>query len=437
VLKGSWSPGVDGLGPGLLMALGLMGLGLHAVSCASGSDESPGSAGVSVATESSVPPGPLAPPPSPSATVSAGPSSTGNTGASSPVTSEVDATSTPATEPAVTPEPQTSQAPPGITSPGAQTLQPSAGSSTPPENSALGGAGNIPPSSSVSTGGSVSTGSSAVASGGAAGAPGGAGGAGATVLPATGELGNGVMVGSGSSDDRYANDDVQRSGQNYRFIANGWGPGFQSQAVSWSGTSFIVESMEGSQGDNYEPASYPTMFCGRYSDSQSQQCGLPAALTSLTSVKTGWRWNPNANAGEYNAAYDIWIGTDSGEAGGGFGGFGRSGLQGYLMVWLRDPPGQQPAGMLTHEGVTDILGLPGTWDIWTGTVNSLPITNYVRQEDSDLLELEFDVMDVIADATARDIMLPGDTLLSVAVGFEIWNGPVTNLSSEDFYVNVE
>jgi hypothetical protein len=33
--------------------------------------------------------------------------------------------------------------------------------------------------------------------------------------------------------------------------------------------------------------------------------------------------------------------------------------------------------------------------------------------------------------------VPGSHVLSVAVGFEIWNGPIQNLESVDFYVNVE
>jgi hypothetical protein len=35
----------------------------------------------------------------------------------------------------------------------------------------------------------------------------------------------------------------------------------------------------------------------------------------------------------------------------------------------------------------------------------------------------------------RGLQVPGTHILSVAVGFEIWNGPVTNLQSIDFYVD--
>lgn len=242
--------------------------------------------------------------------------------------------------------------------------------------------------------------------------------------PNTGaQLGQGQFGGSGSSDMRYQKADVTRNGVNYFFMANGWGPEFEDQSVTWNGTSFTVVSMNGSPGRNYEPASYPTMFCGRYSDSQSKECGLPATIDSIDTLRTGWRWKANGNTSDYNAAYDIWIANN-----------GR--FAGYLMVWLRDPPGQQPAGMVTSEGVT-VANVPGTWDVWTGRVNNAPIINWVKPEGQDIAELEFDVMDFVRDAPNRGFQLPGNEIMSVAVGFEIWEGPVSNLVSEDFYVDVK
>ncbi len=236
-------------------------------------------------------------------------------------------------------------------------------------------------------------------------------------------LGTAEMGGSGSSDDRYANGDVTRNGQNYFFMANGWGPGFISQTVSWEGTSFVVESMEGQVGSNYEPASYPTVFCGDYSNERSLECGLPAPLSEIEQLRTGWRWDPAGNTGEFNAAYDIWLGDGDGFAG-------------FAMVWLREPPGQQPAGSLILEDV-EVLNVPGTWDIWEGTVyERVPIINWVRNEGEDTTELEFDIMDFVRDAEARGLQLPGNVVNAVAVGFEIWEGPISNLATEDFYLDV-
>ncbi|MGK3986587.1 hypothetical protein WME99_26310 [Sorangium sp. So ce136] len=49
---------------------------------------------------------------------------------------------------------------------------------------------------------------------------------------------------------------------------------------------------------------------------------------------------------------------------------------------------------------------------------------------------QFDVMDFVRDAETRGLSVPGNTVNAVAVGFEIWEGPITNLQSLDFYVDV-
>jgi hypothetical protein len=288
---------------------------------------------------------------------------------------------------------------------------PGASDDCPPSSGAAGSAGSNGASGSSTTGSS--------GAGSMAGSGGSAGGG-------TGELGKGDYQGTGTSSDRYAESDIYRDGVGYKFIANGWGSGWQNHKISWNGTSFTVASLNGNVGENYSPAGYPTVFCGLYSEPPKPSigtCGLPGAISSLHSIKTGWRWKATGNGGQYNAAWDIWLGN------------GNS-LSSYLMVWLRDPPGQQPAGAAATAGVT-VAGLPGQWNIWTGNVNGHPIVNYVKAEGQDLPELEYDVMDVYRDAIKRNYNLPGSNILAVAVGYEVWNGPITNLVTEDFYVDVE
>lgn len=290
--------------------------------------------------------------------------------------------------------------PPANCKPNGVSMTGTGGSSAMGGSSGMGGSGNAAGSSSTTAGS----------------------GGGGSVLS---QLGKGSYQGTGSSKDQYAESDVYRDGVGYKFIANGWGDKWQNHELSWNGTSYKVISLNGDVGQNYSPAGYPTVFCGLYSipPKPSDTCGLPAAITSLKQINTGWRWQANGNSGQYNAAWDIWLGN------------GNS-LSAYLMVWLRDPPGQQPAGAAATAGAT-VPGLPGTWNTWVGTVNGHPIVNYVKPEGQDLAELEFDVMDVYRDAIKRGYNLPGANIMSVAVGYEVWNGPITNLVTDDFYVDVK
>jgi hypothetical protein len=45
-------------------------------------------------------------------------------------------------------------------------------------------------------------------------------------------------------------------------------------------------------------------------------------------------------------------------------------------------------------------------------------------------------MAFVRDLQGRSKMPPGDRIVAVAVGFEIWNGPVSGLATDDFYVDV-
>ena len=275
------------------------------------------------------------------------------------------------------------------------------------------------------TGGSVVTGTGGSVVTGTAGS----GTSSCGVGPTTGAPGFGTptQTGTGNSTVKYASGDVTRDGGTYRFITNWWGQGWASSAVTWNGTSFTVQSAAGTSTPDGTPIGYPTTYCGRYSETAGHgDCGLPAAYSTIDKLWTGWKWH-SADTGQYNAAWDIWLGT-------------ASAFQSYLMVWLRDPSGRQPAGNNVINNVT-VADVPGTWMIRYGTVNSRPIVNYVRVEGQDACEFEFNVMDFINDAQSRaastsGLTLPGDTVRAVAVGFEFWTGPFANVVSDDFYVKL-
>ena len=209
-------------------------------------------------------------------------------------------------------------------------------------------------------------------------------------------------------------------------ITNGWGQNWVSHDISWLGSTITIHDYQGSRQSNGAPAGYPSVFCGRYSDT-SLDCGLPRPLADITALNTAASWNHPEADGTYNVAYDVWLGD---------GNAIFMGLQSYFMVWLRDPPGEQPAGSLDTENV-EVANVPGKWNIIAGQVNNLPIVNYVRAEGEDTHAIAFDILDFIRDAQNRGFALPGNDLLAVAIGFEIWEGPVTNLSLDDFCLDIQ
>lgn len=239
-------------------------------------------------------------------------------------------------------------------------------------------------------------------------------------------VGAGTQQGVGSTMERYLSADVTRDGRNYRMITNGWGDGWLSHSVSWQGTAMAIESFDGSRQPNGAPAGYPSVFCGRYSDT-SLECGLPTPLSSVTEINTAVSWS-RADTGTYNVAYDVWLGNANST------GFGS--LESYFMVWLQDPPVESPAGMLQETGVT-VANVPGVWNIIAGSVNNRPIVNYVRAQGDEVYAMAFDMMDFIRDARARGLNFPGNDLLAIAIGFEIWQGPVTNLTLDDFCLDIQ
>ena len=304
------------------------------------------------------------------------------------------------------------------------------------------GACGSSPAAPTGTGGTNATGAGGTNATGAGGtnatgiggtnAGGGTGGGSANcgvIGPSQGAPGFGApaQAGAGTSTAKYFGVDVTRDGDSYRFITNWWGQGWTAADVSYNGAGFTVASAAGTSMPDGTPIGYPTTYCGRYSENAAHgDCGLPAAYTTIDTLWTGWKWS-STDAGQYNAAWDIWLGT-------------AAMFQSYLMVWLRDPPGRQPAGNSVINNVT-VAGVPGTWNIRYGTVNSRPIVNYVRAEGQDACEFEFDVMDFINDAQARaattaGLTLPGDTVRAVAAGFEFWTGPFTTVTSQDFYVKL-
>jgi len=206
----------------------------------------------------------------------------------------------------------------------------------------------------------------------------------------------------------------------YKFLANGWGTNWQSHSITYAGTQLSIDSYLGSEGIDFSPAGYPAVFCGLYSDIQSGECGLPATIASLSRLDSGMRWSAGSAGTDYNVSYDIWIGNGTTQTA-------------FLMLWLHDPASDQPVGSATASNVM-VGSDPARWTVWTGTHQGMRIVSYVRPPGEDSMSYSFDVLEYVRHAQ-QNYALPGDTIMSVAGGFEIWNGPVTGLKIEDFCVD--
>jgi hypothetical protein len=195
--------------------------------------------------------------------------------------------------------------------------------------------------------------------------------------------------------------------------SNVWDPGDGAgQTISFSGVSFTVTAHSGTNSTAEGPISYPSVFIGSNFGRNTSGSNLPKLVSSIANVPTGWSHNASsAIAGTFNAAYDVWFSTGSGNEDAPSGG--------YLMVWLYDPPNAQPLGAPSQNG----FSLAGaTWDVWIDNGYRRPVISYVRTQPTP--SMEFDLNIFIQDAVRRGTIQSGWYLSNIFAGFEIWQGGV-------------
>lgn len=236
------------------------------------------------------------------------------------------------------------------------------------------------------------------------------------------------VTGMGTITDRYGSQHVTCNSKDYIVQNNVWGSGASQTITYGPGTKFKVTAQAGT-GQNGAPASYPSLWIGAYDNRSTSGSGLPKAVSSITagSIPTSWSWKDNGATGSYNAAYDVWFSTSSG---GDPNATAPSG--GYLMVWLYDPPDNQPIGsLLTQNGTANIGGQ--NYSVWygTNTGSNKPCVSYVAQ--SKMSSLNGNLGDFIRDAVQRGYVQNSWYLSTVFTGFEIWSGGV-GLETTDFSV---
>lgn len=234
----------------------------------------------------------------------------------------------------------------------------------------------------------------------------------------------------------FARAKVKVGGKDYIIQNNNWGnPSGTNLILSYKNNSFVIT--EGSGTGASAPASFPSIYIGNNGEtangvySTKGSDGLPVQISAITSLPSTLRYSGSTNV--YNAAYDIWFANSIPTAA------YNDGIDGFVMIWLRDPGGKQPIGSL-QETVT-IAGQ--SWGVWVGPrgdgpagYNDAPVVSFVNPTENDNSRAQsFKNVDLKAffTAAAKHGISSNMYLTDVFGGFEIWDGGAGgNLAVDEF-----
>ena len=253
-----------------------------------------------------------------------------------------------------------------------------------------------------------------------------------TVGDQTGKIG-----GPGSTDLDFARAKVNVGGQNYVIQNNNWGnPSGTDLQLEYKNNSFKIIAGSGSGGD--APASFPSIYIGASGNTANGNYSthpgdnLPTKISDITSITSTFRYSGSTSV--FNSTYDIWFANAIPTA------TYNDGIDGFVMIWLRDPSGKQPIG--SKQGTATIAGK--TWDVWKGprgagpmgSQSSAPVVSFVNPTENDDSRAQnftnVNIKEFLTAAASYGIS-SSMYLTDVFAGFEIWNGGSGgNLSVDEF-----
>jgi hypothetical protein len=244
----------------------------------------------------------------------------------------------------------------------------------------------------------------------------------------------GTVGGPGSTDLDFARSKINVGGHDYIIQNNNWGnPAGTDLVLSYKNNSFKITSGTGSGGD--APASFPSIYIGNNGNtangvySTKPGDNLPAQISTITSIPSTLRYS--GSTGQFNATYDIWFANSPPTT------TYNDGIDGFVMIWLRDPSGKQPIG--TKVGCANGCKNPQAmvagqgWDVWQGprgpgpmgSQSNATVVSFVNPtEDNDSRSQSFvnvNLKDFITAAAGYGIS-SSMYLTDVFGGFEIWQG---------------
>ncbi len=244
-------------------------------------------------------------------------------------------------------------------------------------------------------------------------------------------------VGTSATDGDFARAKVVVGGEQYIIQNNNWGsPASTDLILTYTNNSFKITSGSGSGGD--APASFPSIYIGNNGNtangvySTKTTDNLPIQIKNITSLPSTFRYS--GTTGQFNSTYDIWFANSIPTT------EYKDGINGFVMVWLRDPTGKQPIG--SKVGTATVAGQ--TWDVWKGPrgevpgvgYNNAPVVSFTNPtENDDSRAQSFKNVDLKAFFTAAQThgIGPDMYLTDVFAGFEIWQGGSGgNLAVDEF-----
>lgn len=208
--------------------------------------------------------------------------------------------------------------------------------------------------------------------------------------------------------------DAQSSGNAYRAQANFWNPvngNFTMSLLPGAGFKLDTQSC---QTTTKEPCSFPSIYVGVDGSGDRSTGSLPKAVSSITSIPTclGWSSGGTPKSDEYNVSFDVWFNSNP----------QATEAEEFLMIWYRDPPSFQPAGMFPVANGVVVGGQ--TWTLWNGPNHqNRNTTSFVAPNGlADGMAYQFDLMDFINEAAARGLLTKTKSLIAVMGGMEVWGG---------------
>jgi hypothetical protein len=208
--------------------------------------------------------------------------------------------------------------------------------------------------------------------------------------------------------------DAQSSGNAYRAQANFWNPvngNFTMSLLPGAGFKLDTQTCKTTTAS---PCSFPSIYIGVDGSGDRSTGALPKVTSSLTSIPTcmGWSSGGTPKTDEYNVSFDVWFNSNA----------QASEAEEFLMIWYRDPPSFQPAGMFPVQNGVVVGGQ--TWTLWHGPNHqNRKTTSFVAPNGiADGMAYQFDLMDFINEAAERGYITKSKNLIAIMGGLEVWGG---------------